>query len=530
MSLKFEHIPLPDIFPKLIMDYLAGNKQVTEFYQYERDLGQFPQIIEDITPRKINREVLVEALTRQYEGVDTPAQVSKNIKLLAESNAYTITTAHQPCLFTGPLYFIYKIQSVINLAAKAKEAYPKEHFIPIYMMGAEDHDFEEINHAFLFSKKLEWKQNGGGAVGKLSTDSMQEVLAELQELLGQEAPDLNEMLKKSYEKGHNLETATRILVNELFGDQGLVILSGDDAQLKGQFKNIIGQEITKRKSESLVNTAIQRLEEKGYHGQANPREINMFYLGEGFRERIVWNNKGKTVEVLNTKLSFKADEIASEIEQNPQNFSTNVILRGLYQQSILPNLVYVGGPGELSYWMELKQVFAHYDIQYPMLLLRDSVLWLNKNQAQQMQQLGFSPADLFKDKDALIAEFVARESEDSISLEEEKNQLQAISKAIAEKATAVDKSLTGSVEAFAQKQQNAVENLEAKLRKAQKARFNTQTEQIQKLKEKLFPDRGMQERRDNFMPIYLKHGKEFIEILRTALDPTSTDLTVVIES
>ena len=165
-----------------------------------------------------------------------------------------------------------------------------------------------------------------------------------------------------------------------------------------------------------------------------------------------------------------------------------------------------------------------------MLVLRDSVLWINKNQAQQMKQLGFSPADLFKDKDALIAEFVARETEDSISLEEEKTALQAIVKKISDKATAVDKSLAGSVEAFTQKQQNAIENLEAKIRKAQKARFSTQTEQIQKLKEKLFPNGAMQERRDNFMPIYLKHGKEFIEVLKQALDPISNDLTVVIES
>ena len=145
--------------------------------------------------------------------------------------------------------------------------------------------------------------------------------------------------------------------------------------------------------------------------------LRHFYLFEDKRERIELKNNLYTVQSL--QLSWNLEGILQELELFPERFSANVILRGVFQETILPNILFVGGGGELAYWLELKKVFAAAEVPYPVLLLRNSFALVREQQEVIMEKFGFSKKDLFQPAVFLINELVKRESLLSLDLVEE---------------------------------------------------------------------------------------------------------------
>jgi len=346
-------------FTKLIIDYLDEKPELKAFYNRFPSLENFQIQLEEKQhnfPEK-NRTVLVDALEKQYRNFQVSAITQKNIAHLADSKTFTVTTGHQLNLFTGPLYFLYKIIATINLCQQLKAAYPEFNFIPIYWMATEDHDFEEINFFNFKNVKIKWDTNSTGPVGRLSTEGLTEVLTVFAKELGigENANQLKSLFENSYLKHTNLADATRYLANELFGDKGLVIIDGDDVALKKGFTPFLKNELIQRTSFQKVTETNDELK-KNYDIQVNPREINLFYIENDLRERIIFENN--QYKINNTKLAFSENEMMELLESNPEKFSPNVILRPLYQEVVLPNLCYIGGGGELAYWLQLKSNFG----------------------------------------------------------------------------------------------------------------------------------------------------------------------------
>src|SRR5699024_1121789 len=148
----------------------------------------------------------------QYKGLPIKAPVQENIESLKQANTFTVTTGHQLNIFTGPLYFIYKIITVINTSKVLAKEYPDCRFVPVYWMASEDHDFEEINHFNLFGKTYRWETSQKGPVGRFSTESIQAVLDDL--------PEKVPLFENAYQEGKTLAAATRHYVHELFGAEG----------------------------------------------------------------------------------------------------------------------------------------------------------------------------------------------------------------------------------------------------------------------------------------------------------------------
>ena len=374
-------------FSKLIVDYLDHKAELKTLYNRFPTVENFKLKIEEKSKNFSieNREILAKALTNQYNRFETSEATTANIELLKDSKTFTITTGHQLNLFTGPLYFLYKIVSTINLCKQLKETYPEYNFVPIYWMATEDHDFEEINHFHLNHKKISWKRESTGPVGRLSTEGLEEVfdLFSKEIGLGTQATYLKDLFKKTYLEHANLADATRYLANALFQKEGLVILDGDSKALKQLFVPFAKNELLHQTSFAKVNQTNELL--KKYFVQVNPREINLFYIEDQSRERIIFEND--LYKVNNTNISFSEHEILAELENHPEKFSPNVILRPLYQEVLLPNLCYIGGGGELAYWLELKSNFESNAVCFPMLLLRNSVLLATVKQAHKADKL-----------------------------------------------------------------------------------------------------------------------------------------------
>ena len=439
-------------FSKLIVDYLDQKAELQSLYNRFPTLENFELQIEEKNKNFPfeNRNILVEALKKQYLNFDISEVTLKNIEILSQSNTFTITTGHQLNLFTGPLYFLYKIISVINLTKELKTAYPENNFVPVYWMATEDHDFDEINYFNFKGKKIQWKKESKGPVGRLNTLGLEEVFETFSnELgLGNNANYLRELFKKSYLEYENLADATRYLANQLFKNEGLVIVDGDDSDLKKLFIPFIKNELLNQTSFKKVNETLPFLEK--YNIQVNPREINLFYIQDNLRERIIFENGNYKIN--NTLLSFSESEILTELNKNPENFSPNVILRPLYQEVILPNLCYIGGGGELAYWLELKSNFEENSITFPILSLRNSVLIATKKQVEKIEKLEMNWSDIFQTQHALVNSKTKSLSEFTIDFSEQKEFLKNQFKALYEIANQTDKSFLGAVKAQEMKQ------------------------------------------------------------------------------
>jgi bacillithiol synthase len=488
-------------FSPLFLDYILGNEKLKPFYGLFPSAQNFQRQIDHKKSSPIgtnahSRQVLQQVLVKQYQNI--AHKPSQQIELLTNPNTFTVTTGHQLSLFTGPLYFIFKIITTINLARELKNLYPQYNFVPIYWQASEDHDFAEINHFHLFGKTFTWQSEQTGAVGRFKTEGLAQIFEELNDKLP--------LFEQAYLQNDNLAEATRYLVNELFGKYGLVCLDGDDRDLKALFAEVISAEFfpqSAKTSFELVKETSQSLEDQGYKAQVNPREINFFYLENGLRERFVLAEDKEIFEVLNTEKQFHFEEIKQLIAQEPEKFSPNVILRPLYQEYILPNLAYIGGPGELAYWLQLKRVFDKYEVPFPILMPRNFGMLLNKANSKKINKLGISIQDLFLNEQALKEKFVQTNTQNQLDLTAETAQISANFNQVIEKAILIDKTLEGFVGAELQKTLKSLENIEKRLKKAEEQKLETEIKQLLGLKEKLFPQGELQERYDNILNFYL---------------------------
>ena len=398
--------------------------------------------------------------------------------------------------------------------------------MPVYWMAAEDHDFEEINYFTANGKKFRWNKKSSGAVGRLSTDGMQEVFEIFSQELGagDNANYIRNLFEQSYLKHANLADATQYLTNELFGKYGLVILNADNRDLKNLFIPIVKEELLQQKSFEKVNETIAKLQD--YTIQVNPREINLFYLKDNLRERIVLENG--IYKINNTQIVFTEREILQELDDFPERFSPNVILRPLYQEVILPNLCYIGGGGEIAYWLELKSTFDYYNVTFPILLLRNSVLLATAKQVAKIDKLDLSWLDLFSEQTDLVKKQTIKKTVFDINFVNQKVVLEKQFRDLYEIAKLTDKSFVGAVKAQEFKQLKGLDNLEKRLLKAQKRVLADDLNRIVAMQNELFPNRSLQERTVNFAEFYLEYGNELIEKLIENLNPLSDEFDIIV--
>jgi bacillithiol biosynthesis cysteine-adding enzyme BshC len=513
-------------FIPLMNDYLDQQKHLKPLYNRFPSIENFKdQIAEkEANYPDSNREILHSVLTKQYSQIAISDSTTRNIEAIKELNTFTVTTGHQLNLFTGPLYFLYKIISTINLTKELKQAYSDRNFVPIYWMATEDHDFEEINYFNFKGKKFRWNKESFGPVGRLSTQGLEEVLAKFSgELgLGQNAEQLKKIFEEAYLKHDTLSEATRYLANQLFGSYGLVILDADDKDLKKLFIPCVRQELLHQTSHQKVAETSKLLSD--YKIQVNPREINLFYIEDDLRERIILEDT--TYFVNKTEIKFTEKQILRELEIHPEKFSPNVIMRPLYQEVILPNLCYIGGGGEIAYWLELKSYFTTSKITFPILLLRNSALLATEKQAEKADKLNLTWRDLFLNQLELKSRVVKKESDFNLDFSEQKMFLEAQFAKLKEIAQKTDASFIGAVKAQEKKQLKGLNNLEKRLIKAEKKKYAEKLNKIIDLQNELFPHEGLQERKLNFSEFYLISGNRLIEGLMQELKPLALDFTI----
>lgn len=503
-------------YSKIVIDYLNNEANLHSFFSHPANKAGIEQAIASRQLFNTNRQELVQALEHQYNGIETNDAVYTNLNLLQKETTFTITTAHQPNIFTGPLYFLYKIVHAVKLAAYSKQQFPQYDFVPVYYMGSEDADLAELGYVHLNGRKLVWNTTQTGAVGRMKVDT--ELLKLIEEIAHEigvqpEGEAIINLLKKHYTEGETIQQATYKLVNDLFGKYGVLVLIPDNPVLKKIAHPVFKDELLHGHSSKITTITGERLSAAGYSAQAHSREINFFYLIDDKRDRI--EKDGNLWRVVNTKIVFTESELLEELTNHPERFSPNVILRGIFQETILPNIAFIGGGGELAYWLQLKDLFEHYKVPYPVLALRNSYLIVDERLAQLKNKLGFSYTDLFQPVQKLQSQWVQKNSNKNLSVDEALENINALYKSLGQQAAAIDGTLIKHVEALKVQAAKRIEVLGKKMLRAEKRTHQDSMHQIEKLKKELFPGNQLQERVDNFIPYYAKYGASFIDELYT---------------
>jgi bacillithiol biosynthesis cysteine-adding enzyme BshC len=477
-------------FSDIFLDYLNGSPKLAPTHSFDPTIEGFEKSLSYRKLSQEHRNTLSKVLNKQYTGLVISEKVTANISLLSDQTTFTVTTGHQLNIFTGPLFFIYKIVSAINICKILKSKFPEYNFVPVYWMASEDHDFAEIDHTYVDGKKYQWASDQTGAVGRFSTDG----LAELADTM----PGNTAIFKNAYAAGETLAQAVRHYVNDLFGEEGLVVLDADNPELKAEFASLMEDDLLNHSAYKAVNNKSEYLVEQGYKPQLNPREINLFYLEDGLRSRIELD--GDIYKVVDTEISFSKTEILDLLESNPEKFSPNVILRPLYQEVILPNLGYVGGPAELAYWLQYKEMFDFYKVDFPVLMPRTFGLYLNKNIQRKSEKLNLGFGDLFTEVEQLKKKYV-HSLNANLGLESERHQVVKTYESLKKLASEVDVTLIQHVEAQLEKHRQCLDKIQNKFVKAEKRNREDEMAKIIALKEYTFPGGTLQERKVNFLSI-----------------------------
>ncbi len=350
--------------------------------------------------RPENRKILAGVLRSQYgEILESSPELKKNIDLLEQPDTFTITTGQQVHLFLGPALVFYKIIATIKAAEYYRSLHPNYHFLPVYWLASEDHDFEEIRSTKVFQHTFDWDTRQGGATGRFHVREVRHIIDSVRNELSLSVQNLAllEHIEAIYDSSASLSEASRKLVHFLFGKYGLICLNADNKQLKTIFLPEMKQELTERLNITRFNEFSSRMEGLGLSLQLKARDINLFYLSEGKRSRITFENGWYNVH--ETEISFTLEQLLSDLGQHPENYSPNAVLRPVYQEAVLPNICYIGGNAEVNYWLQLKEVFDYNRISPPRLVLRPSVWIVPTKVRNWLEKKGITRTELFAVKD-----------------------------------------------------------------------------------------------------------------------------------
>lgn len=495
--------------PQLVKDFL--NQKIEGFEENTFSIDNFRNQIhvKQNAFSSEQRTVLFNALEKQLSDLKLSSKQQEHLESLKQPNTFTITTGHQLNLFSGPAFFVYKILQTVKTCTYLKENFPDFNFVPVYWMASEDHDFAEINHFKTEANYYEANEKSGGAVGRIhihDTHFISEFEKEFKDSIF--GTELILMLKESYKTGNTLTDAIKILVNRLFSEFGLLIVDGDSKELKNQVKDIFKDELLNFSLNKTSKEKVDFLTDKYGKVQVNPREINLFYLSET-RDRIDFD--GKNYFVVDKNISFTEEEILNELESTPEKFSPNALMRPVYQECVLPNLAYIGGNAEIMYWLELKDYFKKINIPFPVLIPRNSMLFLKEKTIGKIQKLNLKIEDFFENFTTIINHKIVEDNSILKLLEEKENLLVNNFSELKAVAETTEKSFGNMVKAEEVRQLKSFSRMKKRLLHAEKIKQGELLERLENLFLDVHPSKNWQERVYNFSVFFADFGYSWLE-------------------
>lgn len=524
MFISFNEIPENT---KLFLDYLNNFEKVQKFYKYNfRDKESFSSKFQQLkeSPREFRTE-LSTIINSQYKDFTPSSKTLKNISLLKNKETLAIVTGQQLGILGGPMYTFYKIITAIKLASHLSERYDDYHFVPVFWLEGDDHDFDEVrtinavndnNEIVKISYtdgELEEDINRG-SVGHLKfKDTIANFLKEFETQLRDTEfkTQLMENFRNFYKEDKTFKDSFRELLFWMFDQYGLVIFDPQDAKVKELLKPIFKKEVSDFRShtENLVNTSA-KLEEL-YHAQVKIRPINLFYnYDEG---RYIIEPFENEFRLKGKRKKFLIDELVNLIDSEPEKFSPNVLLRPVCQDYLLPTAFYIGGPSEIAYFAQILPLYEFYNVDPAIIYPRSSATIVEKSIKTILDKYELEITDLFTDPNKLKNQIINNVSENNLEniFKGSKNKIDLVFDELKEKLFEIDKTLGEVNTKYRIKVLTYIDELNAKATEAQKKRYEITLRQIDKASLILYPNLNLQERELSFFQFANKYSVDILK-------------------
>lgn len=514
-------------FGKFILDYLSDQSFLNDWRQgnlSEEDLiKRSEKKTQHFSPE--NRAILTAVLRQQMGHLQLTDIQKDNLNKLSHKHTVTVTTGHQLSLLGGQAYFFYKIAATINLCNSLNQKSTSFCYVPVFWLASEDHDFEEINNINVLNNTFVWAGKNQGAVGKRPTDNLKNLFHPIKEQLKLRkfGKWVHELISK-YEEQSNLTDATKLLVQELYGQHGLLFLDGDNAALKTLFIPYCEEEIQNQVVFQKVNQANKQLSNEGYQNQVFVRDTNLFLLKNQDRTRIKAIESG--FEIVGTNEKYTSESLINILKQSPELFSPNVLMRPLYQEVVLPNIAYLGGAAEVAYWMQLVPLFDHWKIPYPAVLMRNSACILPHKVLKQTEKSGIKLHEAFWPFNQALQTFLERNTP-TLPIDPLLNIIRENSSLLAEKIKLTDLSLETAALASEKKILKICEDLRKKSFKAEKNKHQIAINRLQMLQNHLFHNNKLQERSLSPLENLADFGPALVSFWIETLNPLDRNFTCI---
>src|SRR3990172_990952 len=543
-------------FNNLFLDYITlGEEEKTKltpfFNTFYKNNDEFFRVIEDKihnynTNRYFDKNVLIDILKRQNVEFGGTENTASNIELLRKEDTFAVVTGQQVGLYTGNLYTIYKTITAVKLAKNLKERFPQFNFVPVFWLESEDHDLEESNHINIINNqnKLvrigfdsdevqhdeESSRKSSKPVGSLKFEEMINSINEQlrSSLLDTDFKDkLMNVVTSCYKEGNDYKTAFALMLNHIMGDYGIVFIDPSDPEVKRLLMPVFEKELrtSPKLCENIITTSAEI--EKNYDLQVKPKVINLFFLHNENRLPIEPREGGKFA-LKNSKRRFENEEMFQTLQENPELFSPNVVLRPICQDYLLPSVAYIGGPAEISYFAQLKSAYEHYELTMPVIFPRTSVSVLEGKISKFMNNYNLKFEEIFH-RNVLVSKVVEKLSEVKVDDEISKylDDLNKIFYDMKNMTAKVDQSLLNTVDNMKERLGQNLQMLKNNLINSQAKKSEVTTGQIDKVTNNIYPNENLQERVINITYFLNKYDFTFIKKLYHEIDPLNFNHQVI---
>ncbi len=515
-------------FSSLFVDYVNDFGNVQQFYGGDfRDEAHWKSLLKKVSERSIDRSSLVQILGDQNRNFHCGVRTLANIDALLNDNTVAIVTGQQVGLFTGPLYTIFKTLTTLKLVESLAERHPDYNFVPVFWLEGEDHDYEEVNSIKILSAandvqefRHELKRPADdqnlGAVGKIEFDeTIESIFVNLDQSLIQTEfkPKVLELFRMAYQKGMTFNRAFAHLMNVLLENSGLIFLDPNDKDVKKLLAPIFQRELAETpKFCKLVIDQSAELE-KQYHAQVKPKSLNLFFFHHGGRYLLESRPDGYSLK--GTRQHLTREFVTDAARNTPELFSSNVVLRPICQDWLLPTIAYVAGPSEVAYFGQLKTLYAAAEIPMPIIYPRASATIIEEKADRVLERFSVSVLDLFRDVEMVREKVAADVSE--VNLEEvfggTSLSMHEALEGISSVLQRIDPTLLGALENVSKKTAANLDGLKERAVAAQMRQHEVSLRQIDKVTNLVFPQSNFQERELNVLYFLNKYGLEFLRWL-----------------
>ncbi len=506
VSLHHSQVPKSS---KLQVDYLERYENLAHFYNGSPFLpATYDRLKQQIDDVSIDRKSLVEILLRQNRNFGAGEQTIENIRSLGDSGTYAVVTGQQVGLFSGPAFTLYKALTAVRLSQSLRERGLKT--VPVFWLASEDHDLVEVAQTYALNDHYELlplhdpgdRPAPQSPVGRVKlTAGITGQIDQLESVLpaGDEREKLIKDLRSAYQPGVTWSQSFAKFLTRLFGRWGVVLLDPLDEAVHHLSAPVYQKVLSQATDLRLrLQQRSADLIKAGYHAQVHIGEDSTMLFAEREGNRLAVHSSGSDSQrfTIGADHSVSLEELESEISAQPLNYSSNVLLRPVVQDTLLPTLAYVAGPSELAYLGQSQVLYSVLGRPMPAVMPRCGFTLVDHRIERWMEKYQVGVDDIWQGKEHLTKRIASTTFAEGWSerFDQAERDLAALLARLRKDIEVLDPTLLDTLNHTEEKIQFQVERLKGKLTRSALKRSEVLARHEQALLGAIMPEKDLQER------------------------------------